>query len=76
MKEKQSEYGTDQFTQCHPINLSRREKIDKNVYNDMCQAEILGKEKLNEFIQEGLINGKVRFLDTNLISWYEAVGVY
>ena len=34
----------------------------------MCQAEILGKEKLNEFIQEGLINGKVRFLDTNLIS--------
>ena len=76
MKEKLSEYGTDQFTVCHLINLSRREKIDKNVYNDMCQAEILGKEKLNEFIQEGLINGKVRFLDTNLISWYEAVGVY
>ena len=68
MKEKLSEYGTDQFTVCHPINLSRREKIDKNVYNDMCQAEILGKEKLNVFIKEGLINGKVRFLDTNLIS--------
>ena len=62
MKEKLSEYGTDQFTVCHLINLSRREKIDKNVYNDMCQAEILGKEKLNVFIKEGLINGKLDFL--------------
>ena len=30
----------------------------------MCQVEILEKEKLNEFIQERLINGKVGFLDT------------
>ena len=29
----------------------------------MCQVEILEKEKLNEFIQERLINGKVGFLD-------------
>ena len=28
----------------------------------MCQVDILGKEKLNEFIQEPLINGKVGFL--------------
>ena len=40
----------------------------------MCQVEILGKEKLNEFIQQRLINGKVEFLDKNLISWYETVG--
>ena len=42
----------------------------------MCQVENLGKGKLNEFIQERFINGKVGFLDTNLISWYETVGVY
>ena len=30
----------------------------------MCQVEILEKEKLNQFIQERLINGKVGFLDT------------
>ena len=34
----------------------------------MCQVEILGNEKLNEFIQQRLINGKVEFLDKNLIS--------
>ena len=34
----------------------------------MCEAEILGKENLYEFIQGGLINGKLGFLDTNLIS--------
>ena len=27
----------------------------------MCQVKILGKEKLNEFIQEHLRNGKVGF---------------
>ena len=42
----------------------------------MCQVEILGKEKLNEFIQQRLINGKVEFLDKNLISWYETVGFF
>ena len=30
----------------------------------MRQVEILGKEKINEFIQEPLINEKVEFLDT------------
>ena len=40
----------------------------------MCQVEILGKEKLNKFIQQRLINEKVEFLDKNLISWYETVG--
>ena len=29
----------------------------------MRQLEILGKEKMNEFIQEPLINEKVEFLD-------------
>ena len=29
----------------------------------MCQAEILGKEKLNGFIQKRLINGNVGFLN-------------
>ena len=42
----------------------------------MCQVEISGKEKLNEFIQQRLINGKVEFLDKNLISWYETVGFF
>ena len=52
LKEKLSGYGIDPFTLGHPINLSSREKIDKNVYN-MCQVEILGKlmEKLNFLIQ-------------------------
>ena len=61
LKEKLSGYGIDQFLLDYPINLSRGGKIDRSVYNDMCQAEILGKEKLNEFIQECLINGKVGF---------------
>ena len=75
-KEKLSGYGTDQFILGYQINLSRGEKVNKNVYNNMCQVEILGKKNLNEFIQERLINGKVGFLDTNLISWYKTVGVY
>ena len=29
----------------------------------MYQVEILGKEKLNEFIQQRLMNGKVGFLN-------------
>ena len=29
----------------------------------MFPVKILGKEKLNKFIQDSLINGKVRFLD-------------
>ena len=64
LKEKLSGFEIDPFTLGYPINLSRGEKIDKNVYNEMCQVEILGKEKLNEFIQKRLINGKVGFLDT------------
>ena len=63
LKEKLSEYGTDPLLFGYPINLSRGGKIDRNVYNDMCQVEILGKEKLNEFIQECLINGKVGFFN-------------
>ena len=38
-----------------------------NVYTDMYKSEISGKEKLNEFIQERLINGKVGFLDKEKI---------
>ena len=38
-----------------------------NVYTDMYKFEISGKEKLNEFIQERLINGKVGFLDKEKI---------
>ena len=59
LKEKLSGYGIDPFTLVYIINLSRREKIAKIFYN-----EILGKEKLNEFLQERLINGKCGFLDT------------
>ena len=40
LKEKLSGYGIDLFTLGYPINLSRGEKIDKNVYNDTCQVEI------------------------------------
>ena len=43
-KKKLSGYGTDLFTLGYPINLSRGEKKDKNVYNEMCQVEILGKK--------------------------------
>ena len=63
LKEKLSEYGIDPFTLGYLINLSSGEKIDKNIYDDMCQVEILGKEKLNEFIQESLIDGKVGFFN-------------
>ena len=41
------------------------EKIYKNYCNDMCQIETLGKEKLNEFINERLIKGKVGFFWSN-----------
>ena len=34
----------------------------------MFPVKILGKEKLNKFIQDSLINGKVRFLDAIKIS--------
>ena len=64
LKEKLSGYGIDLFTLGYPINLSRGEKIGKNVCNDMCQVKILGKEKLNEFVRQRLINGKVWLLDT------------
>ena len=64
MKEKLSGYGIDPLTLGYPINLLRGEKIDKNVDNHMRQVEILRKEKMNEFIQGRLINGKVGFLDT------------
>ena len=63
LKEKLSGYGIDPFLFGYPINSSRGGKIDRNVYNDMCQVEIFGKEKLNEFIQECLINGKVGFFN-------------
>ena len=41
LKEKLSRYGINPFTLGYPINLPRGEKIDKNVYNNMCQIEIL-----------------------------------
>ena len=64
MKGKLLGYGTDLFTLSYLINLSRGEKIDKTVDNDMGQVEILGKEKLNEFIQGRLINWQAGFLNT------------
>ena len=45
LKEKLLGYRIAPFTLGCPINLSSGEKIDKNVYNDMCHDEILGKEK-------------------------------
>ena len=45
LKEKLLGYGIDPFTLGYPINLSSGKKIDKNVHNDMCYVEILGKEK-------------------------------
>ena len=63
LKEKLSGYGIDPFLLGYPVNLSKGGKIDRNVYNDMCQVEILGKEKLNEFFQEYLITGKVGFFN-------------
>ena len=45
LKEKLSGYGSDPLTLGYPINLTRGEKIDKNVDNDMRQVEILGKTK-------------------------------
>ena len=50
LKKKLWGYGIDSFTLDYPINLSRGEKVDKNVYNGMCRVEILGKIKRNEFI--------------------------
>ena len=41
LNKKLSGYGTDPYTLSYPINLSRGEKIYENVYNDMCQGEIL-----------------------------------
>ena len=54
LKEKLSRYGIDPFLLGYPINLSRGEKIDRNVYNDMCQAEIL-KKKI-EWVYPGMLN--------------------
>ena len=46
------------------MSLSRGKKIDKNVYDGMCgKVEIWGKEKLNGFFQERLINRKFGFFD-------------
>ena len=55
LKKKISGYGIDQSTLGYPINLSRGEKVDKNVYNDMCQVEILVKKNgvgFSKFFQE------------------------
>ena len=62
LKEKLLGYGADPLTLGDPINLLRGEKVDKNVDNDMRQVEILGKEKMNELIQEPLMNKKSNFL--------------
>ena len=79
LKEKLSGYGTDLFTLGYLINLLSAEKIDKNIYNDICQVEILGIEKFNEFIQENLIDGKVGFFNpiekNNLKTGIESVKV-
>ena len=50
LKEKLSRCVIDLFTLDYPINLSGKEKIDKNVYNDMSQVETLRKEKIIRFI--------------------------
>ena len=63
LKEKLSGHGIDPFLLDYPINLWRGGEIDRNVYNDICQVEILGKEKLNKFFQEYLIDGKVEFFN-------------
>ena len=55
LKEKLSGYGIDLFTLGYPINLSRGEKIDKNVYNDMYPAEIL-RERRIEWVYPGTLN--------------------
>ena len=44
LKGKLSGYGIDPFLEGYPFNLSRGGKIDRNVYNGMCQVEILAKE--------------------------------
>ena len=55
LKEKLSGYGKNPFTLGYPINLLRGEKIDKNVYNNMCQVEILGERKI-EWVYPGTLN--------------------
>ena len=55
LKENLSGYGINPFTLGYPINLSRREKIDKNVYNNMCQVEILRERKI-ESVYLGTLN--------------------
>ena len=44
LKEKLSGYGIDPFALGYPINVSSEEKIDKNIFDDMYQVEILGKK--------------------------------
>ena len=41
----------------YAINSSSGKKIDKNVYNNTCQVEILGKEKL-ERVYPGKITSR------------------
>ena len=36
VKEKLSGYEIDPFTLGYPINLSRGENVDENVYKEMC----------------------------------------
>ena len=55
LKENLSGYGINPFILGYPINLTRREKIDKNVYNNMCQVEILRERKI-ESVYPGTLN--------------------
>ena len=60
LKKKLSGYGIDPSTLGYPINLSRGEKVDKNIYNDMCQVEILVKKM--EWVFPGSSRKKVQKL--------------
>ena len=39
----------------YSINLSRAEKLDKNVYNDTCQVEVLTERNI-EWVYPGTLN--------------------
>ena len=63
MTEKLKGYGVDPFSNDYPICLSTEEKIGIDVLKDMNNVEKICKKKMNEFIQDRLIDGKVSFFE-------------
>ena len=61
MKNKLRGYGVDPFSTGFPKHISRGDRIDDSIVNDMLRAAEVGMTQFKAFIEERLVKGKVSF---------------